>query len=81
MLLRFLGTSEGSEDVKAVLSVTEVQRKNDMDAEAWIGETVTERRCKAVDWRGYIVKLGLAIKMPVGPIPLPPPRQGYGADL
>jgi hypothetical protein len=43
MLLRFLGTSKGSEDV---LSVSEARRKNVADAEACEG--TTERRCKSV---------------------------------
>jgi hypothetical protein len=33
MLLRFLGTSKGSEDVEEVLSVSEARRKNGADAE------------------------------------------------
>jgi hypothetical protein len=44
MLLRFLGTSKGSEDVEEVLSLSEARRKNGTDEE--VG-TTTERRCKA----------------------------------
>jgi hypothetical protein len=45
MLLRFLGTSNGSEEA---LSVSEGRRKNGADEAACVGGTTTERRCKEV---------------------------------